>query len=220
MSVYFDREYDAYVEFIKEYFPKSSFLNEIGIYKKNISKIFKAIKMIEVVKDIETNDDLTTELLDDISLLFSRLLYIMPTNDYYFISVVFRGLSETILKLFYHQAYPEKSSREVRNINYRNLWGNGIKNSDIYNMHKTHLDKLSSLFVEHSNSIHIKNKLVEPIPFLTSIAEGETKMKSQKLNSHIFQVVLPVIDYFGILLYMDINKLPMFNRRLYRDILK
>ncbi|WP_368252053.1 hypothetical protein [Enterococcus sp. 2201sp1_2201st1_B8_2201SCRN_220225] len=189
-----DKEFESYKQYCLEYFPKSDFNNEIHFLRKNITRIFKCIYLVQVVKDSVKYgvSDAQYEIVLDSEYILIRLLYILPHQDRYFVFLGFRAIAENILRICW---LTESSNKiiDARNSQYRFLWSD-IKKKKIYKDHKEILNQINDIFGKSSNIIHNKVPEKKIISYLTDLQEGTTRISNEELNKRINAITSSFFD--------------------------
>src|SRR5699024_965595 len=114
-------DYEKYLEFVQEYYPKSSMNYSIqsDVFKKIIFTILKTIKLWDLYDDIDEIHSEYRNMMQDLKMYLIRLLYILPTNDYFFIDSLMRSMSENVLRILYSILFPRASAESVATLSYR-----------------------------------------------------------------------------------------------------
>lgn len=211
-----ENEFNDYKKYILAQFPNSVLNTDINDYKKEIILIFKSIKFIEILIS-EESDKNKRDLLNDLYHLYFKLLYILPVNDNYFISLSFRGLSEAILRFYLLQYDSDLPMEKLRRESYRHLWEK-VKKTTNYKHLKLSVDQLNTTFGQNSNIIHNKEPSTDIIYFLNQIMCGETRIKKNTLNSTIKQISVATIDSLFLICNFRFDKLSTHNKRMFKII--
>lgn len=181
-------EYQRYLRFIKNMYPRSSLLKEGQLNKfSNIIHInLKAIKLLNTYFEIDCIDQDTKLLINDLRFYFMRLLYILPTNDFYFIDVILRTMSENILRIIYVTTHEGTSYDNIITFSHRQLWNNGIKCTETYHTYKEAISSLNRIYGTKSSTVHSsQNKYDNTINYLVNLMEKDTIISVRQLSSDV-----------------------------------
>lgn len=181
-------EYKSYLEFMENYFPRSSMSKQAKVekIKEIIHFNFKAIKVLDIYFHIDSIDIDTKKLINDLRFYFMRLLYILPTNDYFFIDVVLRAMSENLLRIVYISTHENLTYNDVISCNYRKLWKEGIKTTNAFQIYNHSLSNVNRIFGSKSSTIHSsQNEYDNQIKYLVNIMENDTVISIKQLKSDI-----------------------------------
>lgn len=189
-----DKEFESYKEFCLEYFPKSDFNNEIHFLRKSVTRIFKCIYLVQVVKDSVKCEvsEAQYEIINDSEYILLRLLYILPHQDRYFVFLGLRAIAENILRICWLTDSSSNIS-DARNSQYRFLWSD-IKKKKIYKDHNEILNQINDIFGKSSNIIHNKVPEKNIISYLTELQEGITRISNEDLNKRINTITNTFFD--------------------------
>lgn len=215
------REIVDYKLFISSYFPESAFNRKFNYVRKNTDLLFRSIEMTDIVLDYTYNENIEPELLNDYKNLLLRLMYISPVNDSYFLAMIFRGLSEALLRIFLSiNVGPDYSLSYIKSLSYRNLWPECNQISKHIGC-KTNIDKLNNIFKDNSNVIHNKNSKQSTVDYLENIMENDTYSFSIKdYNRNLRDIATFTLDYFPILFDLNYDLFSMNQKHLYKGIFK
>ncbi|ALV20715.1 hypothetical protein [Carnobacterium antarcticum] len=217
----YKKEIEDYTLFINSYFPESLFNRQFNFVRKRTDLLFRSIEMTDIVLDYTYNENIEMELLNDYKHLLLKLLYISPVNDSYFLAMTFRGLSESLLRIFLSinvgSAY---SLSYIKSLSYRNLWPECNQISKHIGC-KQSLDKLNNIFKDNSNVIHNKNSTQTSINYLENIMENESYSFSLKdYNRNLNDISNFTLDYFPIIFELNYDLFSMNQKHAYKEIFK
>lgn|GEM_PF-6464402 len=181
-------EYTSYLNFVEEHYPFSSMVkaNSENKFREIVTNSLKAIKILEVCNSHEQIHEDIKILTDDLKMYLLRLLYILPTNDYFFVDTLLSSISENLLRIAYKIAFPTESVESIKKLNHKKIWKEGIKTNAIYKDHNEILTGINRIFGDKSSTVHSTQKDYDnQVDYLINLMRKETKMSLRKLNSDI-----------------------------------
>lgn len=182
------KEYESYLKFTKNFFPGSSILkaNQIDKFKNIIQINLKSIKLLDTYFHVDYIRDDTKRLINDLRFFYMRLLYALPMNDYFFIDVILRSMSENLLRIVYISTNENLTYTDVISCNYRKLWKDGIKRTHVFQTYKDNLSNINRIFSSKSLTIHnSQNEYDNHIEHLVNLMSDDTIISIEQLKSDI-----------------------------------
>ncbi|WP_326931590.1 hypothetical protein [Enterococcus avium] len=218
MNIFFN-EWSDYKLFVSTFFPESELNLKINLIKSSTESLFKCIYLTEIIID-EFNGDLSddeVEILLDGNRMIYRLLYILPSGEKYFVSSAIRGLSESLLRTLLLRESTQLSLQNLKGEQFRYL-KDKVKKTSTYSNCKSIIDKVISLFGQHSKIIHNKKKHSEHITYLEDYMYGFDSYTADQLNSNIKMLATALIDVLVLNYQFDPDLISQYNKRVYKQI--
>ncbi|MER2226156.1 MAG: hypothetical protein ABS916_03785 [Carnobacterium sp.] len=218
----YKREIEDYTLFINSYFPESLFNKQFNFVRKKTDLLFRSIEMTDIILDYTSyNENINKILLNDYKHLLLKLLYISPVNDSYFLAMTFRGLSESLLRIFLSiNVGSDYSLSHIKSLSYRNLWPECNQIAKQIGC-KQSLDKLNNIFKDNSIVIHNKDSKQTSINYLENIMENESYSFSLKAYNRILNDITTfTLDFFPIIFDLNYDLFSMNQKHAYKKIYK
>lgn len=217
---FIDNEYKDYQRFVNTYFPNSGLNENIQFLKKNIKSVFKCLYLIEILKDSVKSEvsKAQYQIILDSEPIFLRLLYILPAQDKYYVSLGFRATAENILRICLLSDSEDETIENARNSQYRFLWSS-IKEKKVYTDHKLTLDKINDIFGKSSNIIHNKVPETEIINYLEEFMSGTTSYSINDMNNRLSTITTAFFDIVFSVYPLSYTFLSSHSTRVLRDLL-
>lgn len=218
MNVFYN-EFSDYKLFVNTFFPESILNANICFLNKSVQSLFKCIYLIELIIN-ELDNDLDQEAVDillDTNAMIYRMLYILPTSEKYFVSSAMRGLCESVLRTILISECLPADLNNLRNEQYRHI-STKVKESNLYTHCKVSIDKVISLFGQHSKIIHNKQKNSEHITYLEEYMNGFNSYTIDTLNSNIKMITSTLLDILVISYQFDPSEFTQYNKKIYKQI--
>lgn len=145
--------YNAYLDFLQQYFPDSAFLK---FSEGDIKGIFNTINQTSVYIDAVHNSNALTEekkkLLIDLRVMLVKVLYTLPSNDEFQYNAIMRAVVENILRLFLSTT-DNFTYSSLKKIGFSSAQ-KSLKDSALYSSYKSDIDITFSYFGKFSKDIH------------------------------------------------------------------
>lgn len=195
--------YDTYISYIHDNFPKFYQAKQKLIIedKNNYLKISfdtlnKILFEIEIINSKFTKENHSNIFLQEAYQLLNRIPLLIPINDQYILDMIFRSISESLLRLIVTSSHnkPMKIS-DAKIVSYTNIKKFIIRDSFLFANQKK-FNYLYTLFSETSYSQHNPAKEVKNIFFindqiLTNISYRNLKSKVVNINKIFNTFLIP-----------------------------
>lgn len=151
------RGFDDYLNFVREYFPKTIWLEERRI--ENLEKlyviVYENLLICNLLKEHLENQLLSCKLrfLNDYMESVNTLLIAFPVNYPGFSNYTIRVAVESLLKFIYSITYPSKTEQQVSKTPFRHL-KEELKKHESNQPIKEQIVLLLNIYSEASRSIH------------------------------------------------------------------
>lgn len=221
-----ENEVSSYKVFLKQNFPRSFMTKRFDRHRKNIEKIFQCVYMVSCIQDYsiaeDSNENLLNEYKNNLYIELIHLLYVLPIGDDYFISSIFRLISETILKIFYIRASAvQVSETEINNISHQDLWEKKIKNTDKYKekIYNNEIIQINNMFNTNSEIMHSKKEgSVASSTYLEQFMSTGIALKKSKLNRQVNLINKFIVDKFFLLFSLNYDYMTMAQKNEFNNI--
>ena len=190
--------YALYEKFLKQNYPLfySKIITkldpkEASYFKETITTIYKILFHMQIASK-QSN----SYFLSEAQQLTFRLLIIIPTNDSYSINLIYRSLSEALIRFIISESHNLKLQKEIiENLSFTQLKSQINKDSYLFK-NKERFLFLFSLFASSSNKIHNPGKSINFVEHLDDIFYQKTSFKNLKkvvfnLNIIFYTFILP-----------------------------
>ncbi|WJE62696.1 hypothetical protein QRE63_18815 [Bacillus mycoides] len=193
-------EYQNYVSFIKENYPKSGFLQaEQGLTRKLFISIHDPLIISEIFLSIKSLNLTCTQLLGDQKLICLKALYVLPTNDDFQFYSIMRANVENLLRILLSAFKPEMTYQEIKETGFSTI-NTLLDTTYVSKKFKGELSDLYSYFGAFSKSIHKVSEEKNTIFYLkemmskTPVAKSiESKITSlEKIKGILINVFLDI----------------------------
>ncbi|MEF3087935.1 hypothetical protein [Bacillus altitudinis] len=198
-----DEAYKQYLNYIQEYYPKSSFLKiQQDLSKKLFSVIHTIIGISEIFSTIEILNTTSKKLLLDQKIITIKTLYILPNSDDFQFFSIMRANVENLLRILLLAFKTEMNYKEIKETSYLTL-SSELKETYINQKYKRELSDISNYFGSFSKNIH--NISIDENPIIHLKQMMVTTVSSKSVEGKIKSLVK--VKNILINVFLDIYKL-------------
>ena len=194
--------YALYEKFLKQNYPLfySKIITkldpkEASYFKETITTIYKILFHMQIASK-QSN----SYFLSEAQQLTFRLLIIIPTNDSYSINLIYRSLSEALIRFIISESHNLKLQKEIiENLSFTQLKSQINKDSYLFK-NKERFLFLFSLFASSSNKIHNPGKSINFVEHLDDIFYR----RIVKLSATVLQKI-PQMEFHSLIFFLDVD---------------
>lgn len=175
-------EYEKYLRFIEDYFPKSPVVKFKKFNYSFYEIINQNINFIRLMTKLDTEASKERkQLYKNFELLNLRILYHWPSNDNFINKVIIRALVENILKIAVSYLNYKDATKTVDSLSFTEI-KNFLTQKGIPIKHKDFYENMTNYFSHYSSDVHGSTiHQLSTEEYLVNIREHHSEQDFKKL---------------------------------------